>query len=248
MDRLIYITMTGAKQSMLRQAAIANNLANVSTTGFKADQQVFRALPVVGGSGQPTRAFVADTTAASDLSQGTLRSTGREMDVAINGRGWFAVQTPTGEAYMRSNSLQVDSNGVLRTTSGYAVLGDGGPITVPAADNQLLIGRDGTISAVPLSGSRASGSVVGQMKLVNPADKDLIKGPDNLFHLRSSQPAPAATDVSVATGMLEESNVNATSALIDMISVQRQYDMQMKLMTTVSQNSAAAEQLISLTS
>src|SRR5690554_5009115 len=149
MDRLIYVAMSGAKQTLSQQATVAHNLANASTNGFRAQLSVFRAVPVVG-EGTPTRAFVVDTTPRADFTPGPIRHTGRELDVAIEGRGWIAVQAADGtEAYTRAGSLQVSANGLLQTRSGHNVLGDGGTIAIPA-DNQVMIARDGTVSTIPV--------------------------------------------------------------------------------------------------
>lgn len=246
MDRLIYVAMTGAKHAMLRQSANANNLANMATTGFKADEHVFRALPVVGGGGERTRHFVVDTTAASDFSPGVLQTTGRSLDIAVQGKGWFAVQTPDGESYLRSASLQVDSTGMLKTSTGYPVLSNGGPVTVPAEDQDIMIGGDGTITATPRSGSKANATVVGQLKLVNPDEKQLIKGNFGGFELRNGQDAPADENVQMASGVLEGSNVNGASTLINLISAQRQFDMQVRMLQTADQNAQRAAQILTL--
>jgi flagellar basal-body rod protein FlgF len=247
MDRLLYVAMSGAQHSMLRHGALANNLANVNTTGFKADLQVFRALPVVGGSGERTRTFVTDTTVASDLAPGVLHSTGRDMDIAIEGEGWLAVQDAKGqEAYIRSASLQVDPAGQLVTGSGRPVLGEGGAISVPAEDNSLMIGKDGTLTAIPRTGSAANAVVIGRLKLVNPEARNLVKSPDGLFRQRDGQNAVADETVQVASATLEASNVNAAGTLIGMISAQRQYDLQIKMMQTADQNARQAAQLLTL--
>lgn len=246
MDRLLYVSMTGAKHAMLRQSANANNLANIATTGFKADEHVFRALPVVGGGGERTRHFVVDSTVASDFTPGPLQATGRELDVAVQGKGWFAVQTPNGEAYIRSASLQVDATGQLVTGGGFPVLTAGGPISVPAEDQDIVLGRDGTITAIPRTGSKANATVVGQLKLVNPDEKQLIKGDFGSFTLRNGQPAAVDENVQMATGMLEGSNVNGASTLINLISAQRQFDMQIRLLQSADQNAQKAAQILTL--
>lgn len=246
MDRLIYVSMTGAKHAMLRQAANANNLANMSTTGFKADENVFRALPVVGGGGERTRHFVVDTATASDFSPGALQTTGRPLDIAVQGKGWFAVQTADGESYLRSASLQVDATGMLKTSTGFAVLGDAGPLTVPAEDQDIMIGGDGTITAVPRSGSKANATVVGRLKLVNPDEKQLVKGNFGGFEQRNGQPAAADENVQMASGVLESSNVNGASTLINLISAQRQFDMQVRMLQSADQNAQRAAQILTL--
>src|SRR5262245_19769599 len=148
MDRMIYTAMTGAKHTLGQQATVAHNLANVSTGGFRSELSVFRAVPLVG-EGAPTRAFVVDSTPGSDFTPGTIQNTGRDLDLAVQGKGWIAVQAPDGtEAYTRAGSLKLNVNNVLTTAAGHVVMGDGGPLAIPA-DTQVTIGADGTVSTVP---------------------------------------------------------------------------------------------------
>ncbi|MDP3688495.1 MAG: flagellar basal body rod protein FlgF, partial [Sulfurimicrobium sp.] len=190
MDRLIYIAMTGAKHTLWQQASTAHNLANVTTTGYRAETNAFRALPVLG-EGAKTRAFVVDSTTGADFSPGVIQQTGRDLDMAVQGKGWIAVQAPDGsEAYTRNGSFQINANGVLQTRNGLNVLGDGGPISIPP-DNDITVAKDGTISAIPTGQTLTSVTVLGRVKLVNPPEADLVKGDDGLFRLKSGQPAPA---------------------------------------------------------
>ena len=245
MDRLIYTAMTGAKHVFMQQAGTANNLANASTIGFKAQEHRFRAVPVLG-EGMPTRAFVVDASVSDIFDEGPLLFTGRNLDVAVQGRGWLAVQLPDGtEAYTRAGSFDVDVNGVLQTKSGYPVLGDGGPLNIPP-DNSIEIAPDGTISVVPTFGARNSSSAVGRLKLVNPPETDLVRGADGLFRLRSGQPAAADQNVKVSPGSLEGSNVNVTDAMVNLISLSRQFEMQIKMLQTADTNAQRADQLLSL--
>jgi flagellar basal-body rod protein FlgF len=245
MDRLIYTAMTGAKHVFMQQAGTANNLANASTIGFKAQEHRFRAVPVLG-EGMPTRAFVVDASVSDVFDEGPLLFTGRNLDVAVQGRGWLAVQLPDGtEAYTRAGSFDVDVNGVLQTKSGYPVLGDGGPLNIPP-DNSIEIAPDGTISVVPTFGARNSSSAIGRLKLVNPPDADLVRGADGLFRLRSGQPAAADETVKVSPGSLEGSNVNVTDAMVNLISLSRQFEMQIKMLQTADTNAQRADQLLSL--
>ncbi len=241
MDRVIYIAMTGAKQATLQHAAVANNLANVSTHGFKAEHNVFRALPVVG-EGAKTRAFVAATTPGTDLSPGGIQQTGRELDVAVRGAGWIAVQTPDGtEAYTRAGQLQIGPNGQLQTAIGLNVLGDGGPIAVPP-DQEIAIGKDGTVSTI-LPGQPAVAGA-GRIKLVNPPAAELVRGEDGLFRLKSGQPAPADAAVTLVTGALEMSNVNPAKTLVDMIELARQFEMQLRVLRSAEENDRSATKVL----
>ena len=245
MDRLIYTAMTGAKHVFMQQAGTANNLANASTVGFKAQEHRFRAVPVLSEA-MPTRAFVVDASVSDVMDEGPLMFTGRNLDVAVNGRGWLAVQLPDGsEAYTRAGSLAVDVTGLLQTKSGYPVAGDGGPINIPP-DNRIEIAPDGTVSVVPTFGTPNNANAIGRIKLVNPAEGDLVRGADGLFRLRSGQPAPADETVKVTSGTLEGSNVNVTDAMVNLISLSRQFEMQMKMMQTADANAQRADQLLSM--
>ncbi|WP_371324733.1 flagellar basal body rod protein FlgF [Dechloromonas sp. ZY10] len=245
MDRLIYTAMTGAKHVFMQQAGTANNLANASTIGFKAQEHRFRAVPVVSEA-MPTRAFTVDTSVADVFDEGPLMLTGRNLDVAVKGRGWLAVQLPDGsEAYTRAGSLDVDVNGLLQTKSGHLVLGDGGPISIPP-DNNIEIAPDGTISVVPTFGARNNTNAIGRMKLVNPPEGELVRGGDGLFRLRDGQPAVQDDAVRLAPGSLEGSNVNVTDAMVNLISLARQFELQTKMLQTADQNAQRADQLLSL--
>ncbi|HLO64728.1 MAG TPA: flagellar basal body rod protein FlgF [Azonexus sp.] len=247
MDRLIYTAMTGAKHVFMQQAGTANNLANASTIGFKAQEHRFRAVPVLG-EGMPTRAFVVDASVSDVMDEGPLMFTGRNLDVAVQGRGWLAVQMPDGsEAYTRAGSLDVDVTGLLQTKSGYPVAGDGGPINIPP-DNTIEIAPDGTVSVVPTFGTPNNANAIGRLKLVNPPEADMVRGADGLFRLRNNQPAEADANVKVASGTLEGSNVNVTDAMVNLISLSRQFEMQIKMLQTADTNAQRADQLLSLNS
>ena len=245
MDRLIYTAGSGAKHILEKQATTSNNLANVSTTGFRAQIDMFRAAPVQG-PGLPTRAFVVDSTAGNDFSSGALQVTGRDLDVAVKGQGWLAVQMPDGtEAYTRNGSLQMSPNGVLTTASGQTVAGEGGPITIPP-DATVTVGGDGTISTISNVDSPAAPAVLGRLKLVNPAEADLVRGDDGLFRLKDGGNAQADPNVRVAGGALEGSNVNPVDCMVDMISLARSFDTQMSLMKNAENNAAKATQILAL--
>ncbi|MBI5937260.1 MAG: flagellar basal-body rod protein FlgF [Betaproteobacteria bacterium] len=243
MDRALYIAMTGAKQVTLQHASVANNLANVNTNGYKAQEDLFRALPVQG-DGAKTRAFVVETTPRANFSAGPLQQTGSALDVALRGDGWLAVQGADGqEAYTRLGKLQVSPDGQLQTANGLAVMGDGGPIAVPT-DQIVSIGEDGTVSTV-LPG-QAAVTAAGRLKLVNPPAADLARGGDGLFRLRSGEPAPADANVRLATGVLEGSNVNPAKSLVNMIELSRQFDLQMRVIRTVDENDRTSNKLLTV--
>ena len=245
MDRLIYTAMTGAKHAFLQQAGVAHNLANASTTGYRAMEHKFRAVPVQGES-LPTRAFVVDASVANVFDQGPMMATGRPLDVAVQGDGWVSVETPDGgEAYTRAGNLQINVNGQLQTASGLNVLGDGGPIAIPP-DNSVTIAPDGTVSAVPLFGTPNNVSVVGRIKLVNPPANELVRGEDGLFRTQSGEPAALDENVKLASETLEGSNVNPVDAMVNMISLARQFEMQIKMLQTADANASKASQILSM--
>ena len=188
MDRLIYTAMSGATQTLLKQASVTHNLANLNTPGFRASIDAFRAVPL-RGEGLPTRTFVADSTPGTDFTPGVMQQTGRALDVALDGRGWIAVQDAAGkEAYTRNGSLQIQPNGILQTRNSLTVQGDAGPLTIPP-DTEITIAKDGTISTVPSDTQKASVVVVGRIKLTNPPEDQLVRGEDGLFRMRDGNPA-----------------------------------------------------------
>lgn len=153
MDRVVFVMASGAKQLMRAQSVNANNLANVNTIGFQADLANFRA-QLVDGPGYESRAYALGENAGARFEKGTIQSTGRPLDVAVNGDGWIAVQAMDGtEAYTRAGNLRVNINGQLLTGAGHPVMGESGPIVIPEFE-KLEIGRDGTISVRPIGSSR----------------------------------------------------------------------------------------------
>lgn len=247
MDRMIYTAMSGASQTMSRQAAVGHNLANANTTGYRAEEHRLRAVPVLSHvlqKGLPTRAFAVDASTHTDFTPGPMVHTARPLDLAVQGPGWIALQMPDGsEAYTRNGSFELNVNGIVQTRSGIPVLGDGGPISIPP-DVKLSIGGDGTISALPESGAQNTVSVISRFKLVNPPQADLVRGDDGYFRLRDGEPAPADEKVMVLGGSLEGSNVNPAEQMVNMISLARQFEMQMKLVSAADANDRAATQIL----
>ncbi len=243
MDRLIYTSMTGANHTLNQQATVAHNLANTSTTGYRAENNAFRAVPVFG-DGLPTRAFVVDSTTAADFTPGSLQTTGRNLDVAVKGSGWIAIQLDDGkEAYTRNGSLQVGPNGILQTNSGHKIKGDTGIITVPP-DTRITIGVDGTVSSVPVTPQPNTVAQVGRIKLVNPPEDKLEKGADGLFRLKEGGEAPVDARVRLVDGTLENSNVNVVHEMVSMIGLARQFDMQMKMLDNAQNNAQKASEIM----
>jgi flagellar basal-body rod protein FlgF len=245
MDRLIYTSMTGANHTLSQQATVSHNLANASTTGFRAENNAFRAVPVFG-DGLPTRAFVVDSTINADFTPGELQTTGRDLDVAIRGSGWIAVQLDNGEeAYTRNGSLQVSPNGILLTQNGLKVKGDTGIITIPP-ETRITIGTDGTISSVPINPQPNTVALVGRIKLVDPPVDKLKKGEDGLFRLKDGGVAQADAKVKLVNGTLEGSNVNVVHEMVSMIALARQFDMQMKMLESAERNAQQASEIMVL--
>lgn len=245
MDRMIYLSMQGAKQLLLAQATTANNLANVSTPGFKQDLDRFEHLPVYG-PGYPSRVYANDERVGTDLAPGAMMTTGRDLDIAISDNGWLSVQAADGsEAYSRRGDLRISENGVLIDGAGQVLLGNGGPIVIPA--NQALnIGTDGTITIRPLGQSAETLAVIDRLRLVKPEPDLLIKGEDGLMRLREGGEAEVDAEVKVLSGVLENSNVNAVEAMVRMIEYARAFEAQVKFFETAETNDQQSAQIMRL--
>jgi len=239
MDRMIYLSMTGAKATMQRQEVLANNLANASTPGFRAELTAFRAVPVQG-SGAATRVYALESTPGYNAEPGAVQATGRNLDVAMKGNGWLAVQGLDGtEAYTRGGALDINNDGLLVTKTGLTVLGDGGPITIPA-NAQVQIAPDGTISA---SVGNAKPQSVGKLKLVTP-ETPLQRGEDGLFRGADGD-LGADPNARLQDSALEGSNVSPVETMIAMIAAARQFEQQMKMVHSAQEKEQAATKLLS---
>ncbi len=245
MDRFLYIAMNGAQNALYAQQANANNLANVSTVGFKAQMDQFMTEEVYG-PGFATRAYASDQDAGTDFAHGPVMTTGRDLDVTINNDGWFTVQADDGSlAYSRRGDFRIEPNGLMTNGAGQIVLGEGGPITLPEFES-LVIGRDGTIS-IRASGQAANTLVaVDRLRLVNPDLFNLERGEDGLFRTRDGSEAPLDAGVTLTSGALEASNVNTVDAMIKMMEYARFYETQVKMMNVANENDAAASRLMRL--
>jgi len=238
MDRLIYLSMAGAKATMQRQDTLANNLANASTNGFRAEMQAFRAVPV-RGDGATTRVYALESTIGHDTRSGPVQSTGRSLDVAMQGNAWLAVTALDGtEAYTRAGSLQVSAEGQLVTPAGLPVLGDGGPITV-GLNAAVEIATDGSITTTTGGGRPQQ---VGRLKLVTP-EAALTRGNDGLFRAADGE-LPADPTARVQTGALEGSNVSPAETMVAMIAAARQFEQQMKMLQGAEQREQGAARLL----
>ncbi len=243
MDRGIYVAMSGAKQIMQAQAVNNHNIANLSTIGFRADSVSFSSLPIYG-AGYATRVNAVAGDAGTDFSSGTMESTGRNLDIAVNGKGFIAVRGLDGkEAYTRSGDLRVTPTGAVTTASGLPVLSETGPLVIPPSTT-VSIGGDGTITVVPQGSAPFAASQVDKVKLVNPALADLQKGEDGLLRLKSGAKAKTDDTVSITSGMLESSNVNAAQSLISMIELQRMYEFQIKSINSADTDEQSAERMM----
>lgn len=243
MDRMIYLAMTGARETMLAQAGVSHNLANANTTGFKASLQHAQTLDVQG-PGHPARAYSMGLDRLADLTPGTLQTTGRELDVALEGQGWIAVQAPDGgEAYTRAGDLRVDPLGRLTNGAGHPVMGEGGPIALPPFE-KLEVGNDGTVTIQPLGQPANALAQVERIRLVNPDPATLRRGEDGLIRAEPGMAPPGDAGVKLRTGALETSNVNTVAALVDMIQLSRQFELQVKMMSAAEDADRASAQLL----
>ncbi|MCL1050718.1 flagellar basal-body rod protein FlgF [Shewanella abyssi] len=244
MDKLLYVAMSGAKQNMNALAISANNLANASTDGFKSDFAQARSMQAFG-DGLPTRVFAMTENPSANFASGPIKTTGRDLDIAVKGDGWIAVQTQDGgEAYTRSGSLSFDSTGVLRNDRGAAVMGDNGPIVLPLPIEKIEISQDGIISVRPSGATAEVIEEVGRIKLVNPGNENLMRGQDGLFRQMSGEIAAADPSVGLLSGAVEGSNVNAVHEMVSMIGIQRQFEMQVKMMKTAEEIDKASASLM----
>jgi len=243
MDRMIFVAMSGAKETLLAQSNNSNNLANASTPGFQADLQQFRSMPVFG-DGYPSRVYGMNERPGVDFKHGAVVHTGRDLDVAINGDGWFAVQSRDGsEAYSRRGDLKVDANGLLTTGNGLPVIGNSGPIAIPPAE-KIEIASDGTISIRPLGQGAGELAEIDRIKMVAPSLEGMEKGADGLMRQRDGQLLEPDAEIQLATGSLESSNVNIVDSMVDMIDFSRRFEMQVKMMKTAEQTDESSASIM----
>ena len=241
MEKLIYTAMSGAEHTLLAQQIRANNLANINTTGFRADFERVSAA-AIDGAGYQSRVMAREEQAGSNFTPGPLMQTGRKLDLAIRGEGFFTVQTADGqEAYTRAGNFTVDNEGKLLLNER-PVMSDGGEIVLPEY-RSLTIGRDGTISVTPPGGGAKLEA--GKLKLVQPETKNLVKGADGLFRQKQGGVADASDQVVVASGFLEGSNVNAVDELVNSMELTRSFELQVRLMKSADEQARLGAKLIS---
>lgn len=244
MDRLIYTAMTGASAAANRQSVIANNLANVSTNGFRQQLATYRAVPL-RGEGATTRVFALESSSGYSDRAGPAMRTDRPMDAMAMGNAWFGVQGLDGnEAYTRNGHFEVNTDGVLVTGNGLPVLSnDGATITAPPGA-QISMGADGGLSAKV---GNQPANPIGKLKLVTPTPEDpLVRGGDGLFRTLSGEQVPNDETARIQVGVLEGSNVNAIEQMVGMIQTARQFEAQMRLLQTAESNDRSAGQLLGL--
>jgi flagellar basal-body rod protein FlgF len=244
MDKMLYIAMSGAKQNMHALSVNANNLANAKTTGFKADMAQARSMQAFG-EGMPSRVFAMLEKSSQNFDSGSLMQTSRDLDLAIQGPGWFAVQAEDGtEGYTRNGQFRMNEEGALETAEGELVMGEGGPLFIPLPVNNIHISKDGTIMVQPEGAPSSVQEEVGRIKMVNPRVQELTKSSDGLFRRKDGLNEAADINVKVENGMLESSNVNPIGEMTAMISLQRQFEMQLKLMKTAEEIDASSASLL----
>ncbi|MCW2381534.1 MULTISPECIES: flagellar basal body rod protein FlgF [unclassified Sphingobium] len=245
MDRLTTIARTAMRGTMARQAAVANNLANVNTSGFRAEIANASTRWVGGGAFQ-SRAEQVGQVIAADMKAGTAVQTGNTLDIAVDGDALIAVQANDGsEAYTRRGDLRLNESGLLTTGDGYAVLGEGGPITLPPADS-VNIAKDGSIWIVPQGGQIDQPQQVDVIKLVNAKGSTIAKSTDTLFREVNGGALPQDPMATVTSGALEGSNVNATTALVQMIEASRAWENQIKMIDTAKEIDSGGASLMRL--
>jgi flagellar basal-body rod protein FlgF len=231
MDRLVYTAYSGLRGRMAAQAAIANNMANATTTGFRADKVQFEQL-TLAGAGHAARAPTSEEVIDADRRPGAVVQTGRPLDIAVSGEAWLAVQAADGsEAYSRRGDLTIAPSGALQNGEGMVVMGNNGPITLPPAA-RVSIAADGTVLIVPPGGEGQPPQPVDRLKLVDPRGSETVKGLDNLLHVKGGGALPQDLDATLIAGSLEQSNVNLTDTLVQMIENQRGYEVQAKLLSS----------------
>ncbi|SAI60625.1 flagellar basal-body rod protein FlgF [Bordetella ansorpii] len=247
MDRVIYTAMNGAARVSEQQAVLTNNLANVNTPGFREQISLYRSVPMLDGTSLPTRVSTVATTPGSNFALGPMQSTGRDLDVAVAGSGWFAIQTPQGEAYTRAGSLQVGVNGLLQNSLGQPMLSDqNAPIEIPDQAS-LTIASDGTITAIGAGDPPNNILNLGRLKLVSPQESALVRGDDGMFRLAAgTPPQPADPTLRVMSGVLEGSNASPTAAMVAMIENSRRFEMQMQVVRDANENAGRANEILSV--
>lgn len=244
MDKMLYLGMTGAKHTQMAQTVTVNNLANANTPGFRGDFQTLLSDEIKGSGQFASRINSMGADRASSMAHGTMVATGRELDVAVDGDGWLAVQGANGqEGYSRRGDLQISAEGLLTNGAGQPIMGDGGPITLPPYQS-LSLASDGTISIVPMGSGPETTVALGRIKLVTLDESQAMKGDDGLIRQKDGAPGEPTTTARLQSGSLESSNVSAVESLVSMIDLSRQYEMQVRMMQTAKDMSDSGTRMI----
>ncbi len=243
MDKFAYLAMSGAKETMFAQAKVAQNLANANTTGFRADYNRQRTMPVIG-DGFNSRVFTMSENAGYNFKQGALITTDNPLDAAIEGSGWFVVQNQDGsEALSRDGNFNISASGILETRTGLPLVGDNGPLIFPPIES-VEIGVDGTVSVRPLGAPENAIQVIGRLKLVNPDTAELKKSENGLFVRKDGENTVGDASVKVRSGAIEGSNVNPVEELTHMIELSRRFEVQIKMLSDAAENDQALDRLL----
>ena len=246
MDRFIYTALTGMNAAMDRQRAVANNLANASTPGFR--REVFAVTPATLKDGSiEARAMARGNVRGANMMPARTTPTGKPLDVAINDKALIAYQAPGGgEVYSRRGDLRIAATGLLENGEGLPVLGEGGgPITVPAGFS-VSIGKDGTILAKDPAAPNVAAQQIGKIKLVSPEGSQLAKGVDSFLQVPGGGVLPPDPTATLTTGALEQSNVETAKTLVDMIEAQRSFEQRAKIISTAGNLDEAGSRLMSM--
>ena len=245
MDRMLYIAMSGAKETLMAQSSNSHNLANVNTPGFMEDLSQFRSMPVFG-QGYPTRVYALAERPNVSFDKGSIQSTGNPLDLAVKGEGYFAVQAADGsEAYTRRGDLRIDANGLVTNGQGLPLIGNSGPIALPPYE-RLEIAPDGTITILPEGATPEALAIIDRIKMVNPDPAQLIKGEDGLLRLKGGDEADADAATELVSGAIESSNINVADTLVTMIELARKFEMQVNMMKTAEEMDNASAKLMSM--
>lgn len=243
MDPALYISMSGAVRSLNEQGVYSNNLANVNTPGFRQDLYQSESLYVLD-KGNNAQTYTRSKGSAVDFKAGPIMPTNRELDMAIRGEGFFVVQKGSEQpALTRKGDFAVNEAGLLTTGAGHLVMGEGGPISIPPYDS-LQMGEDGSITVVPKGEDPSSATVLDRILLVNPNKDELYKGQDGFIYSNKGAEVSADSSVRIATRSLEGSNVNSVDQMVHMINSSREFETQLKLISTIDENQQSLAQLL----
>ncbi|WP_108790079.1 flagellar basal body rod protein FlgF [Erythrobacter sp. Alg231-14] len=246
MDRLIYTALTGMDAAMNRQRAVANNLANASTPGFR--REIFAVTPTTLQDGSiQARALARGEVRGADMTKAEVNATGRPLDVAVQGDALIAYQAPGGgEIYSRRGDLRVAPTGLLENGEGLPVLGESGaPISIPAGF-RIAIADDGTLLATDPAVPGEAAQPLDRIKLVSPEGSALLKGIDSFLQVPGGGVLPGDPTARLSSGALEQSNVQTAATLVEMIDAQRAFEQRAKIIQTAGQLDEASSRLMSM--